>query len=227
MQTKNDSLGAWYLDMKDHRDLTKKKLMSVRQERSEYERVLHEVGFATISEVEAEALRVVQRCVNSLERYGATSWELDEEVVELKRLTSVFKIVVERQPIIREWLDAFPDVQPGLLQRGQPSLHIISQQNMALTGWAECARDVGRSFAFPAQVNPPRVPRLQSAASQSVGESSQGVSRGTRSHGASRSRGSMQGRSGGRRMSIDDILRPDIVNRRFNYGPNYGAGPSL
>lgn len=77
MQSKNDSLGARYLDMQDRRDRTKKKLKLVRQEHSEYERVLHEVGFANNSKVESEALQVVQRCVDILDRYGATSWELD------------------------------------------------------------------------------------------------------------------------------------------------------
>lgn len=46
--------------------------------------------------------------------YGITSWELDEQVTELKRLSLVFKIIIERQPDVKEWLDAFPEVEPGV-----------------------------------------------------------------------------------------------------------------
>lgn len=56
--------------MKDRRDRAKRKFAEVRQEHQEYERVLREVGFATISEAEAEELRVLARCVEGLKRYG-------------------------------------------------------------------------------------------------------------------------------------------------------------
>lgn len=69
----------------------------------------------TLSEVEVEAMKVVVKCVKMRDRYGPTSWELNEQIAELKHLANVFKIIIERQPDIQEWLNSYPEVEAATL----------------------------------------------------------------------------------------------------------------
>lgn len=49
-------------------------------EHTEYERVTHELGGATISEVEAEALQVAKRYAREQHYRGPDSWEVKDHV---------------------------------------------------------------------------------------------------------------------------------------------------
>lgn len=78
MQVEQDGLEARYVDAKDIFLRTKNKSKVVRAEHAEYERVIHKLGGSTISEVEKEVLKVVQRCSRYRDQSGPTSWECKE-----------------------------------------------------------------------------------------------------------------------------------------------------
>lgn len=211
--------------MKDRHNRSKNKAKSLKKEHSEYERVLHEIGFATISDVEVEALQVLKKCIRYRDQYGVTFWELDEQVAKLKRLTSVFKIIIERQPDIKEWLDAFPNVEAGTLQYGRPGLQIIGQQSAVLPNRAGRGHGGSARLTFPTQVNPSSVIRSRSTSKQQIRGSSHGVSRGAQFRGSFRSQNPTLGH-GRSRMSIDDVLKLNFADRWFNFSLDPDVGPS-
>lgn len=109
LQVKADANTARYLQLKeDNADAEK-----IAAEHTEYERVIHELGGKTISEVEADALNAVRGVVREFKNRGADSWEVADYISELRYLTNLFPLVLSRHAIMKKWLDRYPDVQPS------------------------------------------------------------------------------------------------------------------
>lgn len=120
MQVEKDGLQARYVDAKDRFIRSKNKSKVIRAKHTKYERVIHELEGSTIFEVEIEALKVVQRCERCRDQSRPTSGECKEQVAELKRLTNLFKIIIDCQPDVKEWLDGYPDVAMTPLHYDRP-----------------------------------------------------------------------------------------------------------
>lgn len=195
-QERYDELQARFFELEEKLEVYKDDARRVAEEHAEYEVIIHRNNGVTNSEAEAQVKELMSRWDEYGGRYGLSSWQFREQVAELNRVGSLYKIVAVRHPGLEQFLyfDAEPFLSAGASTSSTPipRTEIVDRHSPEFYERERQWR-VGRGRARGSSI---------------------------------RGRGSVRGRGRGRgRISIDSLLNSDFTDNWLSFSRR-PSGPS-